>query len=279
MPARVTSPIVRGWQSRFGLVEEYTYAPGRAGALPVHAHRDVQLCLSLDFPGRYAYRGALHDVPAGAVSALDSWEPHAASDPFDRDRTSHYFLLYVDPVHFRRAIGLPPASPIVAPVRTDAATVRRFRELYDALARDASPMEQDERYDALASRVLGGEGRRASKPARASLLRARDFIAAHAAERIGVRDAAAQANLSPWHFVRAFRQHFGMPPHRFQLCMRIDLARRFLAEGRPSSEVAHATGFADQSHFTRSFKHLLQTTPARYGSRRGRRAVSIPEAG
>jgi AraC-like DNA-binding protein len=98
----------------------------------------------------------------------------------------------------------------------------------------------------------------------AALVRARDYIAAHAVERIGVRDAARQADLSPWHFVRAFGRLFGMPPHQFQLSMRIDIARRLLAAGVAGSEVAQRTGFADQSHFVRSFKRLLHTTPARY---------------
>jgi AraC-like DNA-binding protein len=79
-----------------------------------------------------------------------------------------------------------------------------------------------------------------------------------------VRDVAAEADLSPWHFVRAFRRRFGMPPHHFQLWMRVDAARRLLAEGLRGSEVAHITGFADQSHLVRSFKRMLRTTPARY---------------
>jgi AraC-like DNA-binding protein len=144
--------------------------------------------------------------------------------------------------------------------------VRRFRALYDALSCGASPLEQDERYDALATGVFLRGPRRAPEPSAAPLLRARDYLAAHAFQRISVRDVAAQVELSPWHFVRAFRRRFGMPPHQFQLWMRIDAARRLLAAGVPSSEVAHRTGFADQSHFVRSFKRMLRTTPGKYRS-------------
>jgi len=261
------APITRAWKSRFGLVEEYEYPRGRADALPLHAHREMQICLSLDFPGRYAYRGQVLDVPAGAVSVLDSWEPHAASDPCDRDRLSHYVVMYVDPVVFRSSMESPAGAPIDRPVRTDAVTVQRFRALHRALSTGASPLEQDEHYHALAGRLLDRGVRPVLAPSITALVRARDYIAAHAGDRIGIRDAAKQADLSPWHFVRAFRRLFGMTPHQFQFWMRVDAARGLLASGVPSSEVAQRTGFADQSHLVRSFKRVLRTTPARYGKR------------
>jgi AraC-like DNA-binding protein len=261
---KIALPFIHAWHSRFGLVESYEYPCGRADAMPVHAHREMQICFSLDFPGRYAYRGKLHEVPIGAVSVLDSWEPHAASDPCDRRTLSHYLMVYVDPIQFRSAIGLPSSAPIGDPIRIDAPTIHRFRALHDALRFDAPPLEQDERYGALASGLFGRALSRAADPSAPALARARDYIAAHAVERIGVRDVAAQADLSPWHFVRAFRRRFGVPPHRFQLCMRIDIARRLLAAGMSASQVAHSTGFADQSHLVRSFKRLVGTTPARY---------------
>jgi AraC-like DNA-binding protein len=46
--------------------------------------------------------------------------------------------------------------------------------------------------------------------------------------------------------------------------MRIDLARRLLTAGASSLDVALSTGFADQSHFIRSFKRVVGTTPAQY---------------
>jgi AraC-like DNA-binding protein len=263
-----TAPTVRAWDSRFGLVEEYEYPPGPADTVPMHAHREMQICFSLDFPGRYAYRGEVHDVPVGAVSILDSWEPHAASDPYDRDRPCHYVVVYVDPEELRRAIDLPPDAASAAPVRTDAAIVHEFRALYRALA-FGSPLEQDERYRALAGAVLSRQTIPPTAPAwpdaaPASLCRARDYIAAHALERIGLAEIAAQADLSPWHFARAFQRRFGLPPHRFQLWMRIDRARHLLAAGMPGALVAQLTGFADQSHFVRCFKKMVRTTPRRY---------------
>jgi hypothetical protein len=107
-------------------MEEYEYPPGPAAAMRVHAHREMQLCFSVDFPGRYLYRGRMHHVPVGAVSVLDSWEPHAASDPIDRNRLSHYVMLYVDSVEFRESVDLPRATPTESPIRTEPTAIRSF---------------------------------------------------------------------------------------------------------------------------------------------------------
>jgi AraC-like DNA-binding protein len=71
------------------------------------------------------------------------------------------------------------------------------------------------------------------------------------------------AGLRRRHLVSAFRARFGLPPHRYLTQLRVDEARRLLAEGRPPGEVAAAVGFADQSHLVRRFKALLGATPGR----------------
>lgn len=68
------------------------------------------------------------------------------------------------------------------------------------------------------------------------------------------------------HFVllRAFRREMGVPPHAFVLRVRIERARQLLARGNEVTEVAHALGFADQSHFTRHFKRVVGLAPGAY---------------
>jgi AraC-like DNA-binding protein len=256
-------PSVRAWHSRIGLIEEYEYPKGRAGTDALHVHSQAQICWSLDFPGRYRYRGVQHDVPVGAVSVLDAWQPHAASDPIDRTCLAHYIVMYVDPATLRSSVDLPRAVTIRRAVHVDGAMAMRFRGVYRAL-RSATPLEQDERFRELAHAVFIDGDLPAATAARRPLLRARDYIAANAGRRIGLAEIAAVADLTPWHFARAFRRAFGMPPYRFQLALRIDLARRLLTSGVDGSVVAQQTGFADQGHFIRSFKRLTGTTPARY---------------
>jgi AraC-like DNA-binding protein len=61
-----------------------------------------------------------------------------------------------------------------------------------------------------------------------------------------------------------FRQAVGLPPHAYQLQLRLSHARNLLAQGFPISYVAHETGFFDQTHFTKQFKRHVGVTPGTY---------------
>jgi len=73
---------------------------------------------------------------------------------------------------------------------------------------------------------------------------------------------AGQVNLSPYHFSRAFRQSFGMPPHRFHLSQRVERAKCMLADASLSvTEIGMRLGFSESSAFTATFRKLTGRTP------------------
>lgn len=99
----------------------------------------------------------------------------------------------------------------------------------------------------------------------AQLRRATEFIEAHLAERISLAELAALVGTSQSHFCHAFKSTTGLPPHRWQLEARIRHAQALLARRRSSvADVALATGFADQSHFTRVFRRVVGETPGNW---------------
>jgi len=55
-----------------------------------------------------------------------------------------------------------------------------------------------------------------------------------------------------------------MPPHAYQVRIRVEAARRMLLSGFAIATVAAELGFADQSHFTRHFRRVMGITPAQY---------------
>ncbi|MFZ5891699.1 MAG: helix-turn-helix domain-containing protein [Myxococcota bacterium] len=73
-----------------------------------------------------------------------------------------------------------------------------------------------------------------------------------------------QSGLSRFQVLRAFKRVYGLPPHAYQLRVRIGLAQRALRAGRRPAEVAEDFGFVDQSHFSRHFKQLVGVTPLQY---------------
>jgi AraC family transcriptional regulator len=92
-----------------------------------------------------------------------------------------------------------------------------------------------------------------------------DLLRERCADSWTLTDVASEAGVHPGYLASAFRRHFGCTIGEFIRRQRIALACRALADGdTPLADVALLAGFADQSHFTRTFKRQLGLTPAAY---------------
>jgi AraC family transcriptional regulator len=96
--------------------------------------------------------------------------------------------------------------------------------------------------------------------------RVTDFIEEHVARDVKLSELAALVELSPYHFARAFKQSFGVPPHRYHTGRRIERAKEMLST-RSVTEVALAVGFAETSSFSAAFRKTTGLTPTEF--RRG----------
>jgi transcriptional regulator of acetoin/glycerol metabolism len=95
-----------------------------------------------------------------------------------------------------------------------------------------------------------------------ALRRLKQYIEAHLSERISLKDLAAVASLSVWHFAHGFKQSVGDTPYGYVLGRRVERARQMLTCTDVSlAEIAQATGFADQSHLARHFRRRAGLTP------------------
>jgi AraC-like DNA-binding protein len=258
------------------LHERYRYAPGPAQATPPHVHDEYQLCLSVDFPGEYRYRGAAIPVPSRAVSILHPGEPHASRDPLDRRRPSTYLLAYIGADAVAAvAAELAGRDAGTAPfferaVVVDRELALRFAAMHAAAFAEGAGLA----YDVERARLLESAIRRcaplvgAREPRRArenaAVARAREYLHEHHAERVRLADLAAEAGLSPWHLSRVFARTVGVPPHRYQLHVRLEAAKRMLLAGVSHAQTAAATGFADQGHFSRRFRAYVGFPPSAY---------------
>jgi AraC family transcriptional regulator len=98
------------------------------------------------------------------------------------------------------------------------------------------------------------------------LRRVMDYVESQLAQTdLSVADLAAIAHLSPYYFSRAFRQATGQAPHRFILQRRIARAQLHLSDGGDTlADIAYATGFSSQAHFSSMFRRLTGMTPRQY---------------
>lgn len=85
------------------------------------------------------------------------------------------------------------------------------------------------------------------------------------ADDLAVADVADRVGVHPIHLARTFRRHFRCTPGEFLRFRRLEKAAAALASTvRPLAEVALASGFADQSHFTKAFVRGFGLPPGEY---------------
>jgi AraC family transcriptional regulator len=97
------------------------------------------------------------------------------------------------------------------------------------------------------------------------LRRAIEFMHDNFGREIAVEEIASAAYLSEYHFARLFKQISGVTPHVYLANLRLERARKLLAEtALPISEIASVVGYQSQSHFTKMFKSVTGVTPRAY---------------
>jgi AraC-like DNA-binding protein len=144
-------------------------------------------------------------------------------------------------------------------------------ELAQAAADGRSDVGLDEVGQAFASRfveVVSGRRRETAQAAPRDRRRAVEtalWIDAHSHHPIDLEDAAGQAGISPFHFLRLFSSVLGVTPHQYLVRSRLRHAARLLADDERSvTDVAYDVGFGDLSNFVRTFHRAAGVSPRRF---------------
>jgi AraC-like DNA-binding protein len=155
-------------------------------------------------------------------------------------------------------------------------------ELAQACADGRSDVGLDEIGQFFVSRFVEVVSGRREKPVAAS---ARDrrravetalWIDAHSHREIDLEQTAAQAGISPFHFLRLFSSVLGVTPHQYLVRSRLRHAARLLAgDGISITDIAYDVGFGDLSNFVRTFHRAAGISPLRFRqASRGNRRIS-----
>jgi AraC-like DNA-binding protein len=239
-----------------------------AGEKPfVEQHR----CHSISFvrKGSFGYqsRGRTHELVAGSLLIGRPGEEFVCThDHVCGDECLSFFLApdLIETIGDRRETWEVGAAPPLAELMV-------LGELAQAAADGRSDVGLDEAGQLLAHRFVEVVSGRARKPVTVT---ARDrrravetalWIDAHSHEEIELEDAAAQAGVSAFHFLRAFSAVLGVTPHQYLLRSRLRHAARLLAdEERSVTDIAYDVGFADLSNFVRTFHRAAGVSPLKF---------------
>jgi AraC-like DNA-binding protein len=217
----------------------------------------------------FDYRGSVHVSTPGQVTVLYPDEVHdgraGTGDGFG------YRIVYVDPSLLAEAVqvlrGRPAPLPFVGePVSKNP---RLSHAIEVAFSVPPEPPAMDSLVVDLAEGLLAAEcggpgpGRSRRVDVRA-LERGRQFLDAEKTRVVRSAELASITGLTRYELSRQFKIMFGTSPYRYLLMRRLDFARERIHRGRPLAEVACDAGFADQAHFTRTFRSAFGLTPAYY---------------
>ncbi|MDI9238032.1 AraC family transcriptional regulator [Lysobacter sp. LF1] len=211
---------------------------------------------------RFRYRGSDHLAPPQSRVMMNPDVLHtgrAETEGGWRYRMAYIDADVVEAVTGSRAWWFPEA------VHHDAARAHRITAVLDAMWRAEEPLA----FDSLLSQLLDGFADQVAKQGATRHASPRfapvvEYLRAHMDRRLTLEELASVADLSPFHFLRAFREHHHVTPQQMLMAMRLFEAKRRLAAGEAPAQVAVAVGLSDQAHLTRAFASRYGVTPARY---------------
>ena len=213
----------------------------------------------------YDYRGSNYVAEAGSVPVINPGEVHTGARAVERaGGIACSICRSISCNRSRRSLGARRAPAVVLGryhprPRSRAALALAHR----ALEAGADPLAAEPALlDALSTLLARHAGQRpsvvrlGSDTVRVDAMKARlvDDLTAP----VTLAELAASVGLSTFHAARLFTRETGLAPHAWRNQMRSHRALGALRAGVSVTEVAAASGFTDQSHFTRHFKQDLR---------------------
>jgi len=252
------------WRSRYMPSIEFFQNTCKSFSLPRHFHDELELNLRQGNGWQLNYRGMMHSVPSDTLVVTQPGESHQVDAPSEWDGTFRGLRVGIDLLQ-KVAIEVAgrktelPLFPM--PLVHDSDFNTQFVRVHQAIERSTSQLEQQTlTLDLLAQLIL----RYSENPPDLASLKTeiqpfhhvRDYLEDNYNREISLEQLAQVANLSSFHLNRSFSRTFGIPPHAYQIQLRILQAKRLLRKKQSIESVAIETGFISQSHFGLHFKRL-----------------------
>ncbi|WNN44014.1 AraC family transcriptional regulator [Winslowiella toletana] len=248
-------PSLPGVELYHAHISSYAFEP--------HTHEAFGIG-TIDFGAeRFRYRGVNHVAPTHSLVLMNPDELHTGESATDEGW--RYRMLYIEPQMLESLSG-EQGWWFTDAVRDDLATSQQLSQSLAALWQASDSLAAESLLLNI-MQLFRPHARVANKlqaePAHRFDI-VRDYLRANFERNITLAELAALVSLSPYHFLRQFKQQYHVTPHQMLMAFRLFEAKQLLTRGVPLAEVAATSGLTDQAHLTRTFSQRYGITPGRY---------------
>ncbi|MDD1783201.1 AraC family transcriptional regulator [Enterovibrio sp. ZSDZ35] len=236
-----------------------------------HTHEGYTVGVIRQGAQRFWRNGGYHVAPTNSIILVNADQIHDGHSASEGGWS--YEAMYPTEAQFEAVsadLGLPCSTPYFpTAVETDPKLANQLIMLFDLLRENQDPLLTE----TFTHHTLLSLTCRYQKPSSVSIPSpslgpqldlVREYLHQHFTDNITLDDLSSMTGVSPYHLVRQFKSRFGLPPHAYQIQLKIRRAKALLKTGLSIADSAMASGFHDQSHLHRHFRRAIGVTPKQY---------------
>lgn len=226
---------------------------GGGASISAHSHYAIQLAIGA--PAGLRVQWGRHGGWQSCAAAL---VPSRATHTIDVNGCDMSVVLFIEPetltgkalsARLQGQLELLDAGTVAAAVK-NLERAWRVEQSYDAVQAVCMQLVQE------ISRTAPRE------PSDPRVLAAVEYLRQRVGEAVTLPEVARVANLSPGRFRHLFVQETGMPLRTYLLWRRLLHVWTLLMHGQTLSAAAHAAGFADSAHLSRTARNMFGLAPS-----------------
>lgn len=239
------------------------------------AHSHDEFSFGIIQQGRADYRNhqTTHHIGKGDIVTINPADVHSCNPEAG---TWSYSMLFVDTKqmgkvqqeilgHHRSGYS-DDYAPFCHPLERDPRIKQSYLALFNDLQREASQLQVESRLYDFVETAFGASLIQNKQSPSLQLKRVQEKLLDDVSYAHQLEQLAQEAQMSRYQLLRAFKHHYGLPPHAYLMDEKIKRAKVMLKSGQEIADVALELGFSDQAHFQRQFKKKIAVTPKFYQS-------------
>lgn len=260
-PCSFHGRLLRSMESKDWRLTYVDYSSGQCTS--THSHEHAYLGVTIEGSSTQTCANSIRTSGPWTAIFHPAGEEHC--DQF-HDRGAKEFNIEISKTGLRRLCDyfrIPDCAVQIERGKVSWLAARLYDEFH--LMDDLSWMAIEGLFIELMAEVIRHNLKRSSPRTLPWISQVQELIHDRYTERLTLFDLASAVSVHPVHLAREFRRRMGCTIGQHIRQLRIEHACRMLAKGSSSlADIALASGFADQSQFTKTFTNLVGMSPSRF---------------